>query len=119
MSGVMVSLAGEAVTRLPATVARVRICGAPTSQHAWASGSARFAAIRRGEDVVMRGQRADHDVVAVHVNIAQVRDGGEVDQRLGGAHATRQLDKHVGATGDEPRLSSVGVEQVQRLGQCR
>ena len=41
MSGVIVSLAGEAVMRLPATVPRVRICGAPTSQQAWASGNAR------------------------------------------------------------------------------
>ena len=41
MSGVMVSFAGEAVTRFPATVPRVRSCGAPTSQHACASGSAR------------------------------------------------------------------------------
>src|SRR5579884_4221046 len=38
---VIVSLAGEAVTRLPATVARVRNWGAPTSAQAWASGSAR------------------------------------------------------------------------------
>ena len=34
----MVSLAGEAVIRLPATVPRLRICGAPTSQQARASG---------------------------------------------------------------------------------
>ena len=39
-SGVIVSLAGLAVTRLPATVPRLRICGAPTSQQARASGKA-------------------------------------------------------------------------------
>ncbi len=41
MSGVMVSLAGEAVMRLPAIVPRLRICDAPTSQAARASGYAR------------------------------------------------------------------------------
>ncbi len=38
MSGVIVSLAGEAVIKFPATVPRLRICGAPTSQLARASG---------------------------------------------------------------------------------
>ena len=33
-NGVIVSLAGLAVIRLPATVPRLRICGEPTSQHA-------------------------------------------------------------------------------------
>ena len=37
----MVSLAGLAVITLPATVPRLRICGAPTDQAACASGSAR------------------------------------------------------------------------------
>ncbi len=41
LKGVIVSLAGEAVIKLPATVPRLRICGAPTDQHAWASGKAR------------------------------------------------------------------------------
>ena len=41
ISGVIVSLAGEAVIRFPATVARLRIWGAPTSQHACASGRPR------------------------------------------------------------------------------
>ncbi|MCZ7543696.1 MAG: hypothetical protein M5R40_09235 [Anaerolineae bacterium] len=44
-SGVIVSLAGLAVIRLPATVPRLRICGAPTSHAACASGSA-WATIR-------------------------------------------------------------------------
>ena len=39
-SGAMASLAGLAVMMLPAMVARLRICGAPTSQHARASGKA-------------------------------------------------------------------------------
>jgi hypothetical protein len=39
-SGAIVSLAGLAVMTLPATVARLRICGAPTSQQARASGNA-------------------------------------------------------------------------------
>jgi hypothetical protein len=42
ISGVMVSLAGEAVMRLPAIVPRLRICGAPTSHAARASGYARL-----------------------------------------------------------------------------
>ena len=37
----MVSLAGLAVTRLPATVARLRICGAPTCHEALTNGKAR------------------------------------------------------------------------------
>ena len=40
ISGTMESLAGLAVMMLPATVARLRICGAPTSQQARASGKA-------------------------------------------------------------------------------
>ena len=39
-SGAMVSLAGLAVMQLPATVPRLRICGAPTSQQARARGKA-------------------------------------------------------------------------------
>ena len=67
----------------------------------------------------MRGQRAKRDVVAVGCDVAQVGDRGEVNQRLGGAHATRKLHQHVGPPGDEPRLTGVRVEQVQRLGQRR
>ena len=40
-SGAMVSLAGLAVLQLPATVPRLRICGAPTSQQARARGRRR------------------------------------------------------------------------------
>lgn len=40
-NGVMVSLAGDPVITFPATVARLRICGAPTSQAACAKGKAR------------------------------------------------------------------------------
>nr|WP_297633568.1 hypothetical protein [Caldilinea sp.] len=44
-SGAIVSLAGLAVITLPTTVARLRICGAPTSQQARASGKA-FSTIK-------------------------------------------------------------------------
>src|SRR5213079_2923480 len=73
------------------------------------------AAIRRGEDVVMRRQRAEGDLVALCANVAQVEDHGEVDQRLGGAHAARQLHQHVGAPGDKARLVAGGTDVLVEL----
>ncbi len=59
MSGVMVSLAGEAVMRLPATVARLRICGAPTSQAGARQRIGARADEFGGGRVVVRHERAE------------------------------------------------------------
>ena len=52
-SAVMVSLAGEAVTRLPVMVARLRTWGVPTWEHANARGSP-YSASKAGSDHLVR-----------------------------------------------------------------
>ena len=82
VSGTMESLAGLAVMMLPATVARLRICGAPTSQHARASGNARCSTTSRiARALVVRHQRSQMDVRTVEGNIRHPRYTRQVDER--------------------------------------
>jgi hypothetical protein len=88
-SGAIVSLAGLAVMTLPATVARLRICGAPTSQHARASGNALFDDQWAGDDLIVRDERAEMNPAVALLDGGQARDARQVDHAGRAAVAAR------------------------------
>ena len=102
-SGVMVSLAGLAVTRLPATVPRLRICGAPTSQQARARGKACAHGLRRGHDLVVGDQRPQAQCFAVE-SIRSKPATRDIHQDLLLAHAAFQLQDQISPAHDQPAV---------------
>ena len=113
----MVSLAGLAVMRLPATVPRLRICGAPTSQHALASGKARSTHRRRAGHLVVSDQRSqvNQPVVPVQANRVQTRYPRYVNNNPGPANPALQLEDEIGAARDNARLGAMIGQQPQRF----
>ena len=77
-SGGWASPAGEAVPRLPATVARLRICGEPTVREAMRQPGA-FAA-ELVDDPGVRDAGAEADCAVVPVPLGQFGDRGQVEQ---------------------------------------
>lgn len=101
----MVSLAGEAVMRFPATVPRLRICGAPTSQAARARGVGLFAEEFTGRAVIVGHQRAQvNDAVFVQADVVQAGNAADVYDGVNAwARAAFQFQNQVGAARHDAR----------------
>jgi hypothetical protein len=103
MSGVMVSLAGEAVIRLPAMVPRLRICGAPTSHAARASGYARLRmSFDAAQSLCVTSAPRWMTSSSSMLIWFEVGDARDVDQGFDAlADAAFEFEDEVGAAGDD------------------
>ncbi len=92
----MVSLAGLAVTRLPATVARFRNWGEPISQQGGAD-------VGGSDDVVVGDESPEAQLPFGCLDAVELRNPGEIDEGADiGADAAVQLEEQVGPAGDDP-----------------
>ena len=105
---------GEAVPRLPPSVAPLRIsleanCGNTSVQQ-------RHPAGQPGLDLRQAQRGAEVDVVRADGELAQLGEPFDADGQLGPGVPDVQLDAPVGGPGHQPRVR-VGGQQVQGLGQ--
>ena len=96
-------------------VPRVRICGAPTSQQAWASGNARCRQSGEATTSLCVVSAPSEMIPSVKADAAETGDGGDVDQSRRRSDAARELDDDVRATGDDARALAVARQQGQRV----
>ncbi len=109
------SLAGEAVTRLPAIVPRVRICGAPTSAQACASGSIASRANGAASTSLWVASAPSAIAAPVRRTYASSRSSEMSIKVAVGFDAALQLDHDVGPARDDARCGAVGREDVECL----
>ena len=114
-SGAMVSLAGLAVMQLPATVPRLRICGAPTSQQARARGKACATASDVPTTWLCVTSAPRVSVPFLRSNAVQLGDARNVHDNLLLADAALDLQDQIGAAHDEPARVAVLGKEFQRL----
>ncbi len=73
---------------------------------------------RRAEHVVVGGERAEREAVAVVADEAQLGlERGEIDQAFGRLTSAPELDHHVGTPGDQPGTGRGLGEFGERVGQ--
>ncbi len=114
-SGVMVSLAGLAVMRFPATVARLRICGAPTCQAALTSGKARSRSSLEDAAALCVTSGPRWMVSSfIERDAVQARQARDVDDRLDAfTHAALEFEHQVGGPGNQAGFFAFFRQQVQ------
>jgi hypothetical protein len=74
-----------------------------------------LTAERRGDDVVVRGQRPERDEPVGQTDAAETGERGDVDQGRRRPEAARELDDDVSATGHDPRALTVVREEGERI----
>ena len=79
----------------------------------------RFGDVVRGQQLVLGGHGADHDLVAVAADAFQAVDAVQVDQMLGGGEPELHHRDQAVAAGQRPGIVAQGREQFHRIGHGR
>ena len=112
----MVSLAGEAVIRLPAMVAAVANLGRAHLPAGLHQGQRHIAQQFAAHHVIVRDQRTEPDVTVFLPDRIEAGYAGDVHQHLDvGALAALQLNEHVGAARDDAGPLAMLRQQGQRF----